>query len=58
MPEKKKACKSPGTLEFLDGKWYCIGEKIQSKWKHSRHNKTKKAKKAKRAPGKTKKSKK
>ena len=37
MPPKK-ACKSPGTLEFIDGKWWCIGEKVISKWKHSRHN--------------------
>jgi hypothetical protein len=41
MP-KEITCKSPGTLEFIDNKWWCIGEKIQSKSKYSRLNKTKK----------------
>lgn len=60
MPAKKKACKSPGTLEYIDGKWWCIGEKVISKWKHSRHNKTKKTKstgKKTKTTGKTRKSK-
>ena len=40
----KKTCKSPGSLVTIHGKTYCVGEKIQSKWKHSRLNKTKKNK--------------
>ena len=55
MPPKRKACKSPGTLEFIDGKWWCIGEKVISKWKHSRHNKNK-TKKTKTSGKKTRKS--
>ena len=41
-----KTCKSPGSLVVIQGKSYCVGEKIQSKWKHSRLNqpKTKKNK--------------
>ena len=30
MPAKQKPitdCKPPGTLEYIGGKWYCIGEK-------------------------------
>lgn len=38
----RKTCKSPGSLVTIQGKVYCVGEKIQSKWKHSRLNKTKK----------------
>jgi hypothetical protein len=36
-------CKAPGTLENIGGKWWCIGEKITSKWKHSKLNKSKKS---------------
>jgi hypothetical protein len=36
----KKPCR--GTLEYIDGKWWCVGEKIISKWKHSKLNKTNK----------------
>jgi len=41
----KTPCKGKGTLEYIDGKWWCIGEKIDSKWKHSKLNKTNKHKK-------------
>ena len=38
-------CKSPGTLEYIDNKWWCVGEKTSTKRKP--HNKTKKMKKLK-----------
>ena len=41
----KTRCKGNGTLEYIDGKWWCIGEKIVSTWKHSKLNKTNKDKK-------------
>lgn len=34
----KPPCK--GTLAYIDGKWWCIGEKMISKWKYSKLNKT------------------
>jgi hypothetical protein len=33
----KKPC--TGDIVVIDGKRWCVGEKIISKWKHSRHNK-------------------
>jgi len=42
MPPKKstrKTCKSPGTIVFIDGKEWCVGEKIISKNPRSRLNK-------------------
>ena len=41
----KKTC--TGELVFVDGKYWCIGEKIISKWKYSKFNKSKKNKKSK-----------
>ena len=38
----KPPCK--GTLAYIDGKWWCIGEKMISKWKYSKFNKTNKNK--------------
>ena len=38
MPSRK-TCKSPGTLVFIDGKEWCVGEKIISKNPRSRLNK-------------------
>ena len=51
MPSKKsmrKTCKSPGTLVFIDGKEWCVGEKIISKNPRSRLNKKNKKNKTKR----------
>ena len=39
----KKPCK--GEIVVVSGRKWCIGEKIISKWKHSKFNKTKKQKK-------------
>ena len=50
MPSKKstrKTCKSPGTLVFIDGKEWCVGEKIISKNTRSRLNKKNKTKRRK-----------
>ena len=38
----KKPCK--GEIVVVSGRKWCIGEKIISKWKHSKFNKTKKQK--------------
>jgi hypothetical protein len=35
----KKECKAPGEIITISGKQYCVGEKIVSKWKHSKLNK-------------------
>jgi hypothetical protein len=42
IQNKSLKCKSPGTLEFIDGKWWCIGEKISKKGKKPRQTKKKK----------------
>jgi hypothetical protein len=43
MNKKKKLnCKSPGSIEFIDGKFWCIGEKTSKKRK--KKNNTKKIK--------------
>lgn len=39
--KKRPECKAPGTLVKIGGKWWCIGEKLSSKWKYSKLNKTK-----------------
>lgn len=41
----KKPCK--GEIVVVSGRKWCIGEKIISKWKHSKFNKSKKHKKTK-----------
>jgi hypothetical protein len=42
ITHKSLICKTPGTLEFIDGKWWCIGEKISKKGKKNRQTKKKK----------------
>ena len=41
----KKPC--TGELVFVDGKYWCIGEKIISKWKYSKFKNQKNQKKSK-----------
>ena len=48
-------CKSPGTLAFINGKWWCIGEKMISKSKYSKLNKSKKLNKRKKKQTRTRK---
>jgi hypothetical protein len=36
--KKSKPC--TGDIVVIDGKKWCVGEKIISKWKHSKRNKT------------------
>jgi hypothetical protein len=41
MPSKKPCT---GELVFVDGKQWCIGEKLSSKWKYSKLNKSERKK--------------
>jgi hypothetical protein len=51
--QRKKTAKKPcqGEIVRIGGHDWCVGEKIQSKWKHSKLNKTKKTKKQNKTAG-------
>jgi len=41
---RKRICNAPGELVFIDGKFWCVGEKVVSKNPRSRwNNRTKRA---------------
>ena len=40
----KKTCKGTGSMVKINGRKYCVGEKIVSKWRYSKRNKTTKRK--------------